>query len=539
MIARPRTWGLLVRRMVPLALGAACLVLLTNVQTTALPADAAGLQVTSPMKTWYPMPAGWTLPLQARVQSSIATQALVALSVWDKNGAYVYGAGQSVQLQPGTTTDTGVDWTIPPDQPAGTYTLAITVYSPSGVVLGSNQHAYQFQTAPAKNGSSSGTGQTVSSNPTPSPTPTATAMPTLAPTQAPTPTTPPTPSPSPTAVPVVSHVGSAAPDTGTATSGAAIPQRGQPCPTWVHDRYTTTGPDGKPYPTWHPPVDPDYGCLFGHEHGADPRLSNANNTLPAFGYAAATMGMVEPHAGFKVFIINAGQPVESNVDNKISDQDVRLVFHMGTSGPKRFTEPMHSMQYDVIDHTNWRQAHVYGMADTGSLDDAGSTCNTPRKGHKDFSTLGCGDTYEIWNAVRFQILADGDEDGDLTNSRFGVVPSVAVFDPITSRDPNDSQHVVYTENVKPNPAYVQGVDPSSPLAFFQGCRREFYSGPAFWNNINGATTYWTDAFGHVAPNNRPDASHPIQQTLSADRGYRGVIFKFRQDFCGNGIHAPN
>src|SRR6478736_2448808 len=75
------------------------------------------------------------------------------------------------------------------------------------------------------------------------------------------------------------------------------------CPAWVHARYTTAGPDGKQYPTWHPPIDPEFGCLFGHEHGADPRTANADATLPAFGYAAALMGMSEPHEGFKVFVI--------------------------------------------------------------------------------------------------------------------------------------------------------------------------------------------------------------------------------------------
>src|SRR4051794_40576652 len=81
-------------------------------------------------------------------------------------------------------------------------------------------------------------------------------------------------------------------------------RRGQPCPAWVHDRYVTTGPDGRLYPTWHPPIDPEFGCLFGHEHGADPRSSRADPSLPAFGYAAALMGMQEPHQGFKVFVIN-------------------------------------------------------------------------------------------------------------------------------------------------------------------------------------------------------------------------------------------
>src|SRR5688572_20814797 len=39
------------------------------------------------------------------------------------------------------------------------------------------------------------------------------------------------------------------------------------CTPEIHNRYTTVGPDGLRYPTWHPPTDPGSGCTFGHEHG--------------------------------------------------------------------------------------------------------------------------------------------------------------------------------------------------------------------------------------------------------------------------------
>ncbi len=43
----------------------------------------------------------------------------------------------------------------------------------------------------------------------------------------------------------------------------------------LHDSYWTQGPDGKAYPTWHPPVATASGeaCYFGHEHGDDPGAS--------------------------------------------------------------------------------------------------------------------------------------------------------------------------------------------------------------------------------------------------------------------------
>ena len=41
------------------------------------------------------------------------------------------------------------------------------------------------------------------------------------------------------------------------------------CTKGDHDSYQVVGPDGKIYPTWHPPVGAN-GCTFGHEHGRDP-----------------------------------------------------------------------------------------------------------------------------------------------------------------------------------------------------------------------------------------------------------------------------
>lgn len=50
------------------------------------------------------------------------------------------------------------------------------------------------------------------------------------------------------------------------------------CPESLHDSYSVVGPDGKLYPTWHPPTttNPQTGetCTFGHEHGANPAGSD-------------------------------------------------------------------------------------------------------------------------------------------------------------------------------------------------------------------------------------------------------------------------
>jgi hypothetical protein len=277
--------------------------------------------------------------------------------------------------------------------------------------------------------------------------------------------------------------------------------------------------------------------VFGHEHGADPRTSHAANDLPPFGYAAATIGMTEPHAGFKVFVMNAGDTVESNVNNKIADEDERFVFHMGTGGVARYTQEFHSFQLDYVDRSgSGRSAQLTGLTDTGPTSLDGSTCDNPRHGAKDFSALNCADTYEIWNSTRFQIIHPSDPFTGINETRFGMVPNFAVFDPITTRDPADNSHLIYTQDVKGSGQNTAA--PTSPDGDFMGCEREFYAGPLYFHNAGQQTVYFTDAYGRVNPSGQ-DAQHPIRQQVSASTGTKTAQYKLRTDFCGNGIRPPN
>lgn len=371
-------------------------------------------------------------------------------------------------------------------------------------------------------GRARGTSTTITCAPSPAaPAPTATAAP-----APPTATPPPATTPPPTAT--HAHP-TAAPAPPTATPDSAAPVAGELCPAWVHDRYTVAGPDGKQYPTWHPPVDVEFGCLFGHEHGADPATSNADASPPAFGYAAALMGMDEPHAGFKVFVINAGDIAD---DGRVAQADYRVVFHMGTGGVKRYTERHHSLEYDYIARDgSGREAHVYGMADTTG-NPIGSTCTSPRGGGRDFSTIGCDDPYEIWPFV-FNIVHPDDPYSDVMHVRVSLSGSVAAFDPITTVDPADLTRLVFTQDYR-RPG--SGIDPRSPEAEFQGCRREIYGGPNYWNNAGRPTVYYTDVMGNVQPGPGPGL---IRQEVSASASRTNEIYKLPRDFCGGGIRWPN
>lgn len=131
------------------------------------------------------------------------------------------------------------------------------------------------------------------------------------------------------------------------------------CSQAIHDSYSTVGPDGLRYPTWHPAVDPATGCTFGHEHGRDPSGSNlfaevgpipfgyANQHLMASGFDAHRH---EDHVGHKI-------EWENNMPMRIGDGDGDATFsvtcdvltklHQGTHSADAFTNNLHEVAYHI------------------------------------------------------------------------------------------------------------------------------------------------------------------------------------------------
>ncbi len=316
-------------------------------------------------------------------------------------------------------------------------------------------------------------------------TPTVTRTPTKVPATA-TATGTPTPIPTSTAtgIPTALPTATLAP--------TAIPVAGQPCPTWVHDGYKTTGPDGNPYPTWHPQIDPTYGCLFAHEHGDDPRTSLANPSMPAFGYYGQLNGFTEPHSGFKVSVLNQG---DKNDEGSIALDSSRVVFHMGTGGAGRFDARFHSIEIDAVGDPKRVGAlvspvHTGGMSDTGGV---GSICSDPRQGKTVMVTYGCEtqSPYEIWGVV----LADS-----LNSLNF----SIASFDPGTMMNPDLHSAFMPTGE--------------------RGCRREVYFGPYFQYGTDFGPA--TGGLGYIATYFGGDPLLPMTQ------------FKISKDYCAPGL-GPN
>ena len=130
------------------------------------------------------------------------------------------------------------------------------------------------------------------------------------------------------------------------------------CAGELHDEYATIGPDGKLYPTWHPPVHPS-GCSFGHEHGRDPRGSDLYplvGDIP-FGLANEALETWDPanprredHVGHKV-------EWENDVTMELTDGvanatlrvtcDVLTKLHQGTHSRDAFTNNLHEQVYHL------------------------------------------------------------------------------------------------------------------------------------------------------------------------------------------------
>lgn len=160
------------------------------------------------------------------------------------------------------------------------------------------------------------------------------------------------------------------------------------CSAEVHNAYMAVGPDGKRYPTWHPPIDEVTGCSFGHEHGRDPRgsaLFDAVGPIP-FGYANEQQDISDPHTmrhedhvGHKIewengmrmsFQGGAGQILEVTCD-------VLTKLHQGTHSKDAFTNNLHELVYAVrcSDHT---EMHVTLLTAIGRAGEMVASCDRDR-----------------------------------------------------------------------------------------------------------------------------------------------------------------
>jgi hypothetical protein len=161
------------------------------------------------------------------------------------------------------------------------------------------------------------------------------------------------------------------------------------CSKELHDSYSTVGPDGLRYPTWHPPVHPATSCTFGHEHGRDPSGSDLYALVGDIPFGLANQYMTqsslgvprnEDHVGHKVewendMLMQIGEGGSAAITVRC---DVLVKMHQGTHSRDAFTNNMHEVAYHIrcSDGTGFS---VTALTPIGQAGELVSSCDRERE----------------------------------------------------------------------------------------------------------------------------------------------------------------
>jgi hypothetical protein len=367
------------------------------------------------------------------------------------------------------------------------------------------------------------------------------------------------------------------------------------CTAEIHNSYSVVGPDGKLYPTWHPPIDPATGCHFGHEHGRDPRGSNLYRKYGAipFGYANEQLAIWDPtgvrnedHFGHKIEWENN---VTFNLGNGVGGSvlqvkcDVLTKLHQGTHSKDAFTNNLHELVY-YLDCTDGTRIGMTTMTAIGTPGEMVESCdhevhlhvgtptplNSPDGGGQrtipdracieQFLLVPPGKNSAFSSALHesWQVSASLRK----PNGQFlaGINPYYQVFYPSRFYDaslPNLTGRVVdmcfateangdRARGWLCDQATANGTltslpfdDPRSP---FNGVKRQVDINGNRIANADGPEVWYTDPFGGNArtapfPGSVRQVVARMDNTDSYD--FDGPTLGGDRDYGGQGVHAPN
>jgi len=370
------------------------------------------------------------------------------------------------------------------------------------------------------------------------------------------------------------------------------PGSGDTCTPAVHDQYSTIGPDGKRYPTWHPPTDPSTGCNFGHEHGRDPRGSDLHGVVGdiPFGYANEQLDVWDPngkrhedHVGHKIEWENdlrftAGDGVGSFFEVTC---DVLVKLHQGTHSRDAFTNNVHELAYHISCGDGTRM-HVTVMAAIGRPGEFTRSCDGTR------ITVGTATPANSPNGggqrkipdrtcmERHFLVAPG------TNSNFSAAlheswevstgikradnhtlasfdPYFQVFLPSRYHDPLatnlTARPIDACYETEPNGDRAAGdlcaqstangtlqVRWDDPRSRFNGVRRKVDINSNRVNNLEGPNVWYTDPYGRNGRTEPfPGSVRQWIARVNNDRGFNfsGPTIGSNHNHGGPGTHAPN
>jgi hypothetical protein len=363
------------------------------------------------------------------------------------------------------------------------------------------------------------------------------------------------------------------------------------CPISVHQQFSTRGPDGKLYPTWHPPTDPGTGCTFGHEHGRDPsgsRLHSKVGNLP-LGFANEQLDIFDPktrrhedHVGHKYEWENDIQMSINNGGGVLSVKcDILYKLHQGTHSKDAFTNNLHEVQY-YAQCNDGTEVRMIMMAVIGRPGEFTRTCdgvriqvgpatpvNSPSGGgQRVIPDMTCVERHLLvgpgTNSDDRKALHESWQQSLSLKTVEGrtlahMDPYFQVFLPSRFHDPAKSDltgrpiDMCYFAEANGDRARggacgtstqngsLTGLTYDDPRSPFNGVRRQFDINSLDVNNPDGPTAWYTDPFGK---NGRTDPfPGSIRQFISkmnnTGLNLHGPTIGGQRSYGGAGTHAPN
>lgn len=383
-------------------------------------------------------------------------------------------------------------------------------------------------------------------------------------------------------------------ETGPAVAyGIWTPGPNDTCTQAVHDAYSVVGPDGKRYPTWHPPVDPS-GCSFGHEHGRDPRGSRLYGTtgpIP-FGLANEALETWDPqnprredHVGHKVDWENDVEMVrQDGVAGSLFTVkcDVLAKLHQGTHSKDAFTNNLHELTYHLkcSDGTELHATLMTAIGDAGGFTrtcdgtrvDVGvpTPANSPDGGgQRVIPDRTCVDQFiraaangeradysralhESWQTSNVLRTANG-----RTLAHFN--PYFQVFFPSRYHDPAAAgivgRPIADCDSLNPTrdrsrdlcdlstaDGTLTGLAYDDPRSRFNGARRVVDINDNDIDNADGPRVWYTDPFGRNGRTDPfPGSVRQWVATVHNDYGFRvnGPTIGAERRYDHATVHAPN
>ncbi len=376
--------------------------------------------------------------------------------------------------------------------------------------------------------------------------------------------------------------------------GIWTPSAQDTCTAEIHNSYSVVGPDGKLYPTWHPPVDPATGCTFGHEHGRDPRGSKlyAQTGPIPLGYANEQLDIANPnmprhedHVGHKVEWENdMNLSGDGGVGQVLSVRcDVLVKMHQGTHSKDAFTNNMHEMVY-AIQCNEGTAFHVTLMTVVGRAGEMVRGCETSVRftvgtatppnspnggGERRIPDRTCVERFMLTppgQRSQFQTaLRENWETSNSVRTESGKTlvsfnPYIQALFPSRFFDPNAPGQVgrpidvCYETTADGRTAQggeceastsngaVTGLTYDDPRSLFNGVRRFVDINSNNVSNEDGPTVWYSDPLGKNAKT-QPFAGS-IRQFIAKKNNAIGVLSGGPQigrnrNYGGPGVHAPN